>query len=99
MPAPTPSITHWKATNTTQTRLFAMAIKVTARYGESSERMIQRFRRICSREGVLREFRRRRFHEKPSVARRRKAKEAARALKKAARRAARRRTSGGGVFL
>lgn len=66
-----------------------MTIKVTPRYGEQPERLLQRFRRICAKEGVFREVKRRRFYEKPSVARRRKAKEAARALKRAIRRKAR----------
>ena len=70
-----------------------MTIKVTARHGEHPERMLQRFRRICSREGIFREVKRRRFYEKPSVARRRKSKEAVKALKRELRNTARRRAS------
>jgi small subunit ribosomal protein S21 len=69
-----------------------MTIKVTARHGEHPERMLQRFRRICSREGIFREVKRRRFYEKPSVARRRKSKEAIKALKREIRNKARRRS-------
>ena len=69
-----------------------MTIKVTARHGEHPERMLQRFRRICSREGIFREVKRRRFYEKPSVARRRKSKEAIKALKREIRYKARRRS-------
>jgi small subunit ribosomal protein S21 len=69
-----------------------MTIKVTSRHGEHPERMLQRFRRICSREGIFREVKRRRFYEKPSVARRRKSKEAVKALKREIRNKARRRS-------
>lgn len=72
----------------------AMTIRVTARHGEHAERMLQRFRRICSKEGIFREVKRRRFYEKPSVARRRKAKEAVRALRRRLKREARMRRRG-----
>ena len=49
-------------------------------------------REICSKEGVFREIKSRRYYEKPSDRRRRKAKEAIRALRKKARQAARRRS-------
>ncbi len=65
-------------------------IKVTIRPGEPTERFLQRFKRICSKEGIFREVKRRRYYEKPSDRRRRRAKEAKRALRKAARKAARR---------
>ena len=61
-------------------------IKVTARYGEGTERLLQRFKRICIKEGLFREIKVRKFYEKPSVKRRRKLKEAARARRKRARR-------------
>ena len=73
-----------------------MTIKVTSRSGEHPERMLQRFRRICTKEGIFREVKRRRFYEKPSVTKRRKAKEAARSLKRAMRRKKRTRV---GAFL
>jgi small subunit ribosomal protein S21 len=76
-----------------------MTIKVTTRHGEHPERMLQRFRRICSKEGIFREVKRRRFYEKPSAARRRKAKEAVRALKRALRRKERRKKTQKGAFL
>lgn len=66
-------------------------IKVSLRPGESSEKLLQRFKRICSKEGIFREAKRRAYYEKPSAKRRRQAKEQLRALAKAARRAARRR--------
>jgi small subunit ribosomal protein S21 len=63
-------------------------IKVTIRQGEPPERFLQRFKRICSKEGVFKEVKRRRYFEKPSERRRRRAKESVRQAKKEARRAA-----------
>ena len=65
-------------------------IKVTARPGEPGDRLLQRFKRICVREGVFREIKRRKFYEKPSDRERRKQKEAVRALRKRLQRQARR---------
>lgn len=67
-------------------------IKVTIRHGEAPERFLQRFKRICSKEGVFKEVKRRRYYEKPSDKRRRREKEAIRAAKKEARKALRART-------
>ena len=69
-------------------------IKVLSRHGEGAERLLQRFKRICVKEGLFREMRSRKYYEKPSVKRRRKEKEAQRALRKRMRREAapRRRT-------
>ena len=52
---------------------------------------MQRFKRICVKEGVFKEIKRRKYYEKPSDKKRRKAKEAKRALRKKARRALRKR--------
>ncbi|MBI4605947.1 MAG: 30S ribosomal protein S21 [Planctomycetes bacterium] len=67
-----------------------MAIRVTSNYGShEGERLLQRFKRLCLRSGLLKEIKRRRFYEKPSQRRRREANEAMRALKRAERRKAR----------
>jgi small subunit ribosomal protein S21 len=50
-------------------------IKLSIRIGESPERFIQRFKRLCTKEGVLREIKKRAFYEKPSDRRRRREKE------------------------
>ncbi len=63
-----------------------MTIRVTARYDEPSERLLQRFKRLCLRGGLFKEIKRRRFYEKPSQKRRREAKESLREAKKAERR-------------
>ena len=59
-----------------------MAIKVTIRPGEAGERFLQRFKRICSKDGLFKEIKKRSFYEKPSEKKRRRAKEAQRALRK-----------------
>lgn len=67
-----------------------MSIVVMSRPGEPAEKLLQRFKRMCMKEGVLRELRTRRFYEKPSQRRRRLAKAAARAVRKAGPRGPRR---------
>jgi len=51
--------------------------RVEVHQNESLERALKRFKRKLQREGVLREYRNRKFYEKPSVKKRRKIKEAA----------------------
>lgn len=65
-------------------------IKLTQRVGESSERFLQRFKRLCAKTGVFREIKRRRFYEKPSERQRRRAKESRNAVIRAERRSRRR---------
>jgi small subunit ribosomal protein S21 len=65
-------------------------IKLVIRYGESPERFLQRFKRLCAKQGVFREIKRRRFYEKPSDKQRRRAKEARRAAIREAKRSLRR---------
>jgi small subunit ribosomal protein S21 len=57
-------------------------IKVAIRTGESPERFLQRFKRIISKEGVLREIKKRSYYEKPSDKKRRREKEQKRAVRK-----------------
>jgi small subunit ribosomal protein S21 len=52
------------------------------------ERAIRRLRRIMATEGVMREVKRRRHYEKPSVRRKRKLREAARRRKRKGQRSA-----------
>ena len=63
-----------------------MAIRVTAYIDEKGERFLQRFKRLCLKNGLFKELKRRRFYEKPSDRRRREVKESRRALAKAERR-------------
>jgi small subunit ribosomal protein S21 len=60
-------------------------IKVAIRTGESPEKFLQRFKRICSKEGVLKEIKKRSYYEKPSDRKRRREKEQKKALRKKAR--------------
>jgi len=48
------------------------------RPGETPERFLQRFKRLCAKEGILKELKQRRYFEKPSERERRRAKEARR---------------------
>ena len=66
-------------------------IKLVMRMGESPERFLQRFKRLCARQGVLKELKRRRYYEKPSDRARRRVKEAKRAVIRQAKKALRRR--------
>lgn len=57
-------------------------IKVAIRTGEHPEKFLQRFKRICSKEGVLKEIKKRAYFEKPSDKKRRREKEQRRGLRK-----------------
>ncbi|MCH7797043.1 MAG: 30S ribosomal protein S21 [Planctomycetes bacterium] len=48
-----------------------MAIRVKARNGESVEQMLRRFKKLCEKEGLTKEIKRRQYFEKPSERRRR----------------------------
>jgi len=59
-----------------------LTIKVAIRSGESPERFLQRFKRICSKEGILKEIKKRSYYEKPSDRKRRREKEQKKMLRK-----------------
>ncbi len=63
-------------------------IRVTIRSGESSEKLVQRFKRTVAKEGLLKEIKKRNFYEKPSEGRRRKMREQEKLLRKKARKKA-----------
>ncbi len=48
-----------------------MAIKVKARGGETVEQMVRRFKKLCEKEGLTKEVKRRQYYEKPSEVKRR----------------------------
>jgi len=54
--------------------------------GEHLEKSIKRFKRMVEKEGIIREWKKREFYEKPSAARNRKRKAALRKLQKKMRR-------------
>ncbi len=58
-----------------------MAIRIKSRGGESIEQMMRRFKKLCEKEGLTKDVKRKAFYEKPSERRRR-------AMRKSAKRAA-----------
>ncbi len=59
-----------------------MAIRVKSRGGETVEQMLRRFKKLCEKEGLTKDIRRKEFYEKPSERRRRAARKSiARRLK------------------
>ena len=48
-----------------------MAIRIKARSGESVEGMMRRFKKLCEKEGLTKDIKRKEFYEKPSERRRR----------------------------
>jgi small subunit ribosomal protein S21 len=58
-------------------------VRITVRPGENPDKLIQRFKRTISKEGILKEVKKRKYYEKPSEKRRREAKDRQKALRKA----------------
>ncbi len=48
-----------------------MAIRTKARAGESAEQLLRRFKKICEKEGLTKEVKKRQYYEKPSERKRR----------------------------
>lgn len=48
-----------------------MAIRIKSRTGESIEQMLRRFKKLCEKEGLTKDVKRRQYYEKPSERRRR----------------------------
>jgi small subunit ribosomal protein S21 len=48
-----------------------MAIRIKSRSGESVEQMLRRFKKLCEKEGLTKDVKRRQYYEKPSERRRR----------------------------
>jgi small subunit ribosomal protein S21 len=51
-----------------------MAIRIKARAGETVEQMLRRFKKLCEKEGLTKDIKRRQYYEKPSERRRRDAR-------------------------
>ena len=51
--------------------LHQMAIRIKARGSESVEQMLRRFKKLCEKEGLTKEVKKRQYYEKPSERRRR----------------------------
>ena len=53
-----------------------MAIRIKARSGESADQMMRRFKKLCEKEGLTKDIKRKEYFEKPSERRRRAARKA-----------------------
>jgi small subunit ribosomal protein S21 len=56
-------------------------IKVKSRFGESVEQMVKRFKKMCEKEGIIRDIKRMAYYEKPSEKNRRRRRKAVRSAK------------------
>ena len=43
-----------------------MAIRVKSRSGESTDQMLRRFKKLCEKEGLTKDIKRKEYYEKPS---------------------------------
>lgn len=48
-----------------------MAIRIKARGGESADQMMRRFKKLCEKEGLTKDIKRKEYYEKPSERKRR----------------------------
>ena len=48
-----------------------MAIRIKSRQGESVQQMLRRFKKLCEKEGLTKDVKRKQYYEKPSERRRR----------------------------
>ncbi len=55
-------------------------LKVKARAGESVQQMVRRFKKLCEKEGLIRDMKRTSYYEKPSERNRRRIRKAQRAV-------------------
>ena len=55
-----------------------MAIRSKSRGGESVEQLMRRFKKLCEKEGLTKDVKKRAFYEKPSERKRRARRRAAR---------------------
>ena len=53
-------------------------IKVRTRGNESVQQLLKRFKRLCQREGLIRDMKRHSYYEKPSERRRRQSRKVVR---------------------
>ena len=53
-------------------------IKIRARGGESVQQMMKRFKKMCEKEGLIKDIKRQSYYEKPSEKRRRRVRKSSR---------------------
>ena len=54
-------------------------LKVKSRAGETVQQMMRRFKKLCEKEGLIRDMKRNAYYEKPSEKNRRRMRKAQRA--------------------
>jgi small subunit ribosomal protein S21 len=59
---------------------FCIMLKVKSRTGESVQQMMRRFKKLCEKEGLIRDMKRNAYYEKPSERNRRRIRKAQRIL-------------------
>ena len=59
-----------------------MAIRIKARTGETAEQMLRRFKKLCEKEGLTKELKKRMHYEKPSEIKKRESKRTPMGLRK-----------------
>ena len=57
-------------------------VKVRPRGNESIQQMLKRFKRLCQREGLIRDIKRHSYYEKPSERKRRQIRKSVRKIQK-----------------
>ncbi|UCC28880.1 MAG: 30S ribosomal protein S21 [Phycisphaerales bacterium] len=57
-------------------------VKVRPRGNESIQQMLKRFKRLCQREGLIRDIKRHSYYEKPSERKRRQMRKSVRKVEK-----------------
>jgi small subunit ribosomal protein S21 len=62
-----------------------MAIRIKARGGESVEQMMRRFKKLCEKEGLTKDIKKRQYFEKPSERRRRAQRKSVKRMEKSPR--------------
>jgi small subunit ribosomal protein S21 len=55
-------------------------LRVKSRAGESVQQMIRRFKKLCEKEGLIKDMKRNAYYEKPSEKERRRIRKAQRTL-------------------
>ena len=61
---------------TNQLQRCPLAIRLKARGGESVEGLMKRFKKLCEKEGLTKDIRKKEFYEKPSERMRRRVRKA-----------------------
>jgi small subunit ribosomal protein S21 len=59
-------------------KVSGFMIKVKSRAGESVQQMVKRFKKMCEKEGLIRDIKRNSYSEKPSERNRRKRRKSSR---------------------